>query len=185
MSECTRPIDALLVAELDELRGDADTDLGRHVRACPRCSAAAREIVAANGRLDRTFGAEAVIDASALIARARSGPPRTGRLFDRPRRWIAHPIPMRAAAVSAAFAVLAVAVLILVGGREERLPGVEWIPERPRQPPVVDAPYDKVVVIPTANPKLTIIWFSKEDDDAKHVDVPRDNPAVIGPGDQL
>ena len=189
MSECSRPVDALLVADLAELTGDADTDLGRHVRACPRCSARAREIVAANGRLDRTFGAEAVIDASALIARARSDPASPMGPFDlRNARWIphwSHWVPVRAAGAAGALVVLTVALLVTIVARREPPSSVVPVPEGPVVPLVVDAPGYDVAVIPTANPDLTIIWFSKEKDDAKPMDAARDGPAGVGPGNGL
>ena len=192
MSSCDRPQDALLSAEPDELAGRAETELSRHVRVCPHCSAKARTILAAIGALHRDLDAGRAVDAvgkEALIARARAQPETSTRRFAwRHTRWSALDEwpSLRAAAALGAIAVAAITVLFAVGGREETLPGPESVPERtPKAPLLVDAPGYNVAVIPTTNPDITIFWFSKENDDAQQADAVRDGPIAIGPGNGL
>ena len=191
MTSCDRPLDGLLSAELDELAGRAETELSRHVRVCPHCSARARKILAASGALHRGLDAGRAVDAvdkEALIARARSETS-TRRFTWRDTRWSA-PFGdwagLRAAAALGAMAVVAITVLFAVGGREETLPDAESLPEPIHNKPLlVDAPGYNVAVIPTTNPDITIFWFSKENDDAQQADAVRDGPIAIGPGNGL
>ena len=187
MSACDRPAGPLLTAELDELAGEADTELGRHVRDCPHCSAAARKILAANGTLNASLAEEGVLHAESLITRARSKEKTavSGRAWWQVRAP-AVPSAWRWIPAAAAVGTLAVAAILLaVVGSEKSLPGPEWhadttSPGYAAQPLLVDAPGYNVAVIPTANPDITIFWFSKENDDAQEVDPGRDGPIAIG-----
>lgn len=190
MNACDRPVEPLLTAELDELAGQADTELGRHVRDCPHCSAAARKILAANVVLDDLLVVRPTTVARDLVAKARSGEEVSVAVPAwRQLRWPgAQPGWRWAAAGIGALAVAA--VLLAVVGREEPLAGPEWepqeiTPEYAAQPLLVDAPGYDVAVIPTANPDITIFWFSKENDDAQEVDPVRDGPIAIGSGNGL
>lgn len=190
MSACDRPVEPLLTAELDELAGEADTELGRHVRDCPHCSAAARKILAANVALNESLTLQRTTEARDLVARARSGDEVSVAVPAwRQVQWPGkHPGWRWAAAGIGAFAVAA--ILLAVGGIEEPLPGPEWTPNQTTpdyaaRPLLVDAPGYNVAVIPTANPDITIFWFSKENDDVQKVDPVRDGPIAIGSGNGL
>lgn len=186
MSASGRPVEALLTAELDELAGEADTELGRLVRDCPHYAAAARKILAANEALNASLAESRVLHADSLITRARSrertavpGRTRWGVRVSGAQpawRWV----PAAAAVGTMAIA----AILLAVVGGNEPLPGPEWDPDAAMpatQPLLVDAPGYNVAVIPTANPDITILWFSKENDDAQEVDPVRDGPIAIDP----
>lgn len=187
MSASGRPLAALLTAELDELAGEADTELGRLVRDCPHCSAAARKILAANEALNASLAEGRILHADSLITRARSRE-RTA-VAGRTWRGVRIPAapPWRWVPAAAAVGTLAIAAILLaVVGREEPLRGPEWdpdtaTPEYAAQPLLVDAPGYNVAVIPTANPDITIFWFSKENDDVQEVDPVHDGPIAIDP----
>lgn len=186
MSTRDRPVEALLTAELDELAGEADTELGRLVRECPHCSAAARKILAANVVLNAALDEGRLPHADSLITRARSRQKTTAAV----RTWWRARVPAAPPAwrwvpVAAAVGTLSIAAILLaLVDSEEPLPGPEWnpttTPEYAAQPLLVDAPGYNVAVIPTANPDITIFWFSKENDDAQEVDPVRDGPIAIG-----
>lgn len=187
MSTCDHPVEALLTAELDELAGEADTELGRLVRDCPHCSAASRRILAANVALNAALDEGRVLHADSLIARARSEEEAAvaGRTWWRARATAVPPAWRWMPAAAAVGTLSIAAILLAVVGSEEPLPGPEWnpdaaMPEFAAQPLLVDAPGYNVAVIPTANPDITIFWFSKENDDAQEVDPVRDGPIAIG-----
>lgn len=192
MTACHHPVEPLLTAELDELAGKADTELGRHVRDCPHCATAARKILAANDALNASLAEGRILSGGLLIAEARS---RKGKAPEG-RAWWGSRVPAAQPAwrwlpAAAAVGTLAIAATLLaVFGNEEPLPGPEWnpdpiTPEHAAQPLVVDAPGYNVAVIPTANPDITILWFSKENDDVQEVVPVRDGPIAIGPGNGL
>lgn len=152
MTECARSPEALLDAELEELSGVAETDLGVHVRACARCAATARAILEGNDALDGVLGSVPPIDARALLARARvevvPGAEKRAPRFG--RRW------RQGAALAAAAAI---AVLLVLSERDRSMPGVEMAP-RAEVYSMVEAPADlSVAVIQTDDPDITILWF--------------------------
>lgn len=152
MTECARPLEALLDAELEELSGVAETDLGVHVRACARCAATARAILEGNDALDGVLGSVPPIDARALLARAQVEVlPRVEKRAPRfGRRW------RQGAALAAAASI---AALFVLSERDRSMPGVELAP-RPEVYSLVEAPADlSVAVIQTDNPDITILWF--------------------------
>ena len=192
MSACDRAAGALLTAELDELAGAADSALGRHLRDCPHCSATARKILAANEALHAALAEGRVPEGESLIARARAGEKTTaaGRTRWGARVPGAQPAWRWVPGVAAVGALAIAAILLAVVDSEEPLSGPEWdphpvTPEYAAQPLLVDAPGYNVAVIPTANPDITIFWFSKENDDVREVDPVRDGPIAIGPGNGL
>ncbi len=188
MSACECFVDPLLTAELDELAGEADTELGRHVRDCPHCSAAAQRILAANATLNESLTLARQPHSGSLIARARSQNRSAGGPWWRVP-WDAGGNRLVWGAV--AISVLAVWVaLVAVGIRHDRLPDSRSVPEhaaaeRTAELLRVEAPGYHVAVVPTANPAITIVWFSKENDDANAVDAIRDGPIAVDPANGL
>ena len=186
MSTSDRPVEALLTAELDELAGEADTELGRLVRDCPHCSAAARKILAANVVLNAALDEGRILHADSLITRARSRQKTTAAVRSWWRARVPAPPAWRWIPAAAAVGTLSIAAILLaLVDSDEPLPGPEWnpdttTPEYAAQPLLVDAPGYNVAVIPTANPDITIFWFSKENDDAQEVDPVHDGPIAIG-----
>ena len=152
MTECTRPFDTLLEADVEELSGIAETELGVHVLGCARCAAAARAILDGNVALDEVLGSFPPIDARALVARSRvAGSPRVEKRVPRiTRRW------RRGAALAVAASIT---VLLVLPGRDLPMPGVELAP-RVEAYSMVEAPADlSVAVIQTDNPDMTVLWF--------------------------
>ena len=193
MSTCDRSVKPLLTAELDELAGEADTELGRRIRDCPHWSAAARKILAANVVLNASLSERQALQSAALLARARSRDPAPGA--SRPGGWREGWLWLanRPAFgwVGAAIGLVAVATILLVFTLpQEQQPSPELAAEqaageRTSQPLVVDAPGYDVAVIPTENPDVTIIWFAEERDDADVVEAIRDGPIAVGPANGL
>lgn len=191
MSSCDHPGAPPLTAAPDELAGQADTELSRHIRDCPQCSAAARKILAANAALGTVLAERSPTDALRLIAQARSAANTPEGKKDARWSWsLAMEAGWRWVPIAGGGILAAAVLLLAVVGSEEPLPGPEWDPhevasEYAAQPLLVDAPGYNVAIIPTANPDITIFWFSKEYDDAQYVDAVRDRPIAIGPGNGL
>lgn len=135
---------ALLEADLEELRGTADTPLALHLRDCPDCRAAAERIVRVEDAMGRRLGALAPRRG---IARAPAAAPRRRR----PWRWAA---PLAAAA--------GIVALVVTRAPEPR-------PEDHGPPDLathevggvsVRAPAGRnVAVFQTDNPDIVVIWF--------------------------
>ena len=153
MTDCPRYADALLEAELDELRGIGDTPVARHVRGCPRCASSGRRILEAHARLHGALSKRPDLDVHALLARARASAARRGAPPRTPmRRWIA-----LAAAAS-------LAAVLLWTEREPPLDGTPWVATA-QAPSVVEAPADRdVAVFETDDPDITVIWFFQEEE---------------------
>jgi len=153
MSECRRPLDYLLEVDLDVLSGEAEDDLARHVRECPRCAAEARRVVQTMSRLDQALAAvPQPLDVDAVLARARSsnGAHSESKVIPM-RRWR----PLAAVALAAS-----IVGLIVLGNRDQALPGAPFNPQFAAQYPTIEAPADQnVAVIQTDNPDITVLWF--------------------------
>lgn len=140
---CLEARAALLEAELEELRGTADTPLALHLRDCTDCRAAAERILRLEGALGRRLAARAP---RRRIARAPVAPRR-----HRPWRWAA---PLAAAA--------GIVALVVTRAPEPR-------PEDHGPPDLathevggvsVRAPAGRnVAVFQTDNPDIVVIWF--------------------------
>jgi hypothetical protein len=142
---CVAAREMMLVADLAELEGTTESDLGRHVRGCADCAAAAQRILAAEQELGRAMRNVAPRRAAdEAIRRARDGAPRT--------RWVWRAAPLAAAAALAA---------VLLWHRplvDHVLPST--------MPPALDArlaveapPGRSVAVFRTDNPDIVVIWF--------------------------
>ena len=154
MSGCTRSLDYLLEAELDELDGGSDTEVGRHVRDCERCRAVAQKVLDGTARLDAALATVPDgFDVDVVLGRARSpesGPPRT-TISPLRRRW------QRIATVALAASIVG---LLVLGDRDEALPGAPFVPRVTAQLPIVEpSAGQNVAVIQTDNPDITVLWF--------------------------
>jgi hypothetical protein len=134
---CTQAREALLVADLAELRGEAGTPLSAHVGACPDCRRAASMIADGTAHLGSTIvyrrGRRARVSRRAAVL------------------WL---VPVAAA--------LVVAVSLNVRASRRDAP-----PRVSRDPlPVVRTVSlevgrgQQVTVLKTADPKVTVIWLS-------------------------
>lgn len=149
----------ILEGDPHELRGEGDSRLAAHVRECSGCARAAATVLAELERLD-AFLASDPSDAVVDRVLARAGPTVPGSrgpaLADlhptgRPRPW-----PGRWTMVAAAAAV---AALLLLPGSP-----VPPAPEAPaggtlRLPTVEAMSGQRVAVLETDNPDITVLWF--------------------------
>ena len=156
-SACGRPMEALLRAERDELDGSGTTELAGHIRACERCGALARSILAGYETLNDALEPGVELNAPRIVAlgRARAGVRRRSTW-----RW---PMPPAwAAATAAAAAIAAALALVLPAPRGPQLEPVWQPPATVASAPVVSAPHHNVAVIQTDDPDITVFWFYKE-----------------------
>lgn len=139
---CLEARAALLEADLEELRGTADTSLALHLRDCADCRAGAERILQVEDALGRRLAALAPRRG---IARAPATPRRR-----RPWRWA---VPLAAAAGIVGLAVTRPG---------PRPPGgdVGGVPEPAPGRIAVEAPVGRnVAVFETADPNIVIIWL--------------------------
>jgi anti-sigma factor RsiW len=157
MTTCERYREALLEAEPDDLRGLGQTEVARHIRACPACARGGEIILETTASLNVFLDREVPVselDAVLRRATAQSGtaPQRASHPGPvapwRPnRRWIA-----LAAAAS-------IAALLLLPGRPAPLPPLATVATTTVLPTVESAPGQTVAVFETENPDITVLWF--------------------------
>ena len=153
MTACAVWAERLVVAAPEELSGMAETELSRHIRDCRRCAAEAHKIAAANEAL-RVAVSSPEVDAAELIERARHAEANEQRVSV--RRSVRAPRMMWSAMAASMAAVAVIAVLLL------RMPSLEPLPLPVRPQALVDAGDHNLVVMPTRNPDIAILWFYKE-----------------------
>ena len=151
--ECRAFLDAMLEAEPRELRGETDSALARHVRACATCADAANAIL----RAERALAAQlaGAMRAPAFVPVAR------------PARWRGM---MRVGLPAAAAIVLS--LLAADRLRDRILPrgpaapsmadsaGATGIEEPDASVTIVDVePGQNAVVFNTSNPGITVVWY--------------------------
>lgn len=160
MKTCPRTAE-LLSADIAELRDGANAGLARHIETCADCRAAVARVLAATDALAGVMSHAPPFDAKALLAQGGMAEPLRDawRQFALGwRRWVAWPsagaVATGAAAVALYFATLA----------PDPVPmGEPWSPtEPPPRPLLAAAPDHDVVVIPTEDPDITIVWLVEE-----------------------
>ena len=149
---CEHAADALLEADLAELRGAGDAPLAAHLRTCERCRTLAGRILDAETALAETLAAErpkrpAHEAAAAAIAAASAS-----------RTWRSR---FRVAALAGAgIAAAGIAAVLLVNGggpSPTQTPRPAMASGRPIT--LLEAsPGQHVVVFQTDNPNIVIIW---------------------------
>ncbi len=158
-SACGRPVQALLRAERDELDGSGTTELARHIRACERCSALARSILAGYETLNDTLEPAVELNAPRIVALGRA---RADAGVRRWSRWRLSMPPTWATATAAAASIAAILALVLPQPQDPLLEPVWQPPATVARTPVVSAPHHNVAVIQTDDPDITVFWFYKE-----------------------
>lgn len=143
MMACRAVRDALLEADLAELRGERESDVSRHLAGCADCRAAATRILQAEGAL--LHEPRRPIEAVLAAARAEAG-----RRAMRRRAW-RRLTPLAAAA--------GLGALLWVARREPPLPAPA--PDtRPTPTVTVEAPAGRnVAVLETGNANIVVFWF--------------------------
>lgn len=134
---CIDARDALLIAEIVELRGESDTPLAEHIRTCAECSRAAAAIVVGTNEL-RT------------LARGRA----PARPFGARSLLLYTAVPIAAA--------LIVAVAIKSRGKQEDVTTRTSLgaPSAARHVSLEVARGQHATVLKTADPNVTVIWLS-------------------------
>ena len=152
MSACERVRELLLEAEPEDLRGDGDGEVARHLQGCPTCARVAAAVLGATRALDEALTAGAArLDPAAIVARALGPAPLAARprRVRRPGRW---------AGVAGLAAAAALAAILLTRPPEAPLSPAPRLAQGP--PPLVEVatPTD-VAIIQTDNPDITVLWF--------------------------
>ena len=155
-SVCGRPVEVLLRAERDELDGTGFTELAGHIRACERCGALARSILAGYETLNDALEPGVELSAPRIVALGRA---RADAGVRRRPWWRLSMPPTWAAATATAASIAAVLALVLPEQQDPRLDPVWQPPAIAASAPVVSAPHHNVAVIQTDDPDITIIWL--------------------------
>lgn len=154
MSDCTRSLDDLFEADLEDLRGTSDTETGRHVRDCMRCRVLAQRVLESTARLDTALATmPGGFDVNAVLARAKEpeATPQAATISPIRRHW------QRIATVALAASIVG---LLVLGDRDEALPGIAFTPGLTAELPIVEPSIGQnVAVIKTDNPDITVLWF--------------------------
>jgi predicted anti-sigma-YlaC factor YlaD len=141
---CQTAREAMLDAELDELRGTGSSELAEHLRGCAACRARAGAIVEGYASLDAGLRALRPAHAGARVTPI-------GRRRSR-YAWL--PLPLAAAAVLA---------LLLARPASEPLPDVQALARRiSPERPVVQPPAGKQAVVMMKN-DVTIVWLYNQE----------------------
>jgi hypothetical protein len=146
--DCERARALLLEADLPELLGESDSELARHLGACPACRRTADRIGQAERSLAAWLARAAPIsDASRALAAAAA----TARRRAAWRRTLV------AGGTAAAAALAGLLLLARRGGPPNaRLPTP---PAAAAGFSVVAPPGRDVVVLHTANPRIVVVWY--------------------------
>jgi hypothetical protein len=162
MSTCSDFREMLLEAEPSELRAEGGGALAEHLRRCDGCRRAALVILAANDDLAEALAGEAdpaAVDAvlrdAGVASVAGEAPPRPGP-WRRARNW----------AWAGGALAAAVAGVILIRGRPAPTPPSlvsARVAAQERLPVVADASADRVAVLATDDPDITVLWFFQEE----------------------
>jgi hypothetical protein len=139
---CNKIREAMLEAELDELRGIGENDVAMHIRECAECRAAAEILVQGFENLSQSLATlrPRVPDASVVPMRRK------------PRKLAWLPLPLAAAAV------LALLMIPRFEGEDE-LPRIDAIAAMMfRSQPIASPPPGQQVMVIEKN-EMTIVWL--------------------------
>ena len=154
---CDVPRQALLEADLAELRGTADTDLAAHIQECEHCQETSRMILDGYVALDSVLNRHIQIDARHVVAEANSS--RTTLLSDA-LHWVSSTPAIKWSMASVLIAT--VTLTVLFGSRSRHIS-----PDEKTMPPalmtVETTPHtikkSDFAVVQTDNPNIKIYWF--------------------------
>jgi hypothetical protein len=157
MTTCDRYREALLEAEPDDLRGLGQTEVARHIRACPACARAGGIILDTTASLNAFLASGGhVSDLDTVLRRAATSGGTTPMPTDRPESALAWRSRRRWVALAAAAAISA---LLLLPRRPPPLPPVATVANAAPLPSLESAPGQTVAVFETGNPDITVLWF--------------------------
>jgi hypothetical protein len=135
--KCTEAREAMLVADLGELRGEGETLLAAHLSGCAACRTIASAIADDTARV-----------AALWAVRQRAATRRLGRRFA-----LLASLPIAAAAVIAVGLIARHDTQVAPPARVASLPVVRHVS-------LDVAPGQRATVIKTADPAVTVIWLS-------------------------
>jgi hypothetical protein len=139
---CETAREEMLVADMEELRGESETALSMHLRSCVECRAQAETILGAQAGIANAL--------SALRPASKVVPIRS-----RTKRWVWLPLPLAAAA--------ALALLVISQQGDDTLPNIEAVTRMMfRETPLVAPPAGKQAMVIEKN-NMTIVWLYKEE----------------------
>jgi len=156
---CADARNALLEADLAELRGAGTTPLAAHLATCAACRRVAERIVVATDGLhrERIGRPRRAVDAAAAAARGEAD-----RIRHTRRRWLIAAPTLAAAGVAA---------VILARNSDLGLPFAPSAPPAPAgalaataasaapaTPPIVASAARNVAVFTTTNPNIVVVW---------------------------
>ncbi len=155
---CAATREWILEVDPEELERDGTGDHAEHLAVCPECRALADEILGAEVALRDTLDSvEPALGVEAALVRAREAA--AAQKATRRRRSWQVAVPLAAAALGG----------ILLMNRPSPVPGPAFDPATVRAAralglvgarPVVNAEgHQRVAVLPTQNPNITVIWF--------------------------
>lgn len=162
MSTCRDFREMLLEAEPSELRGEGGGPLAEHLRRCDGCRRAALVILATNAGLAEALAREADPAAVDAVLRQAGVAPGGVKAPQHRGRW------RRARSWAWATGALAAAMagVILMRGRPAPAPpslAATRGAAAAQLPVVADASADKVAVLATDDPDITVLWFFQEE----------------------
>ncbi len=155
---CAATREWILEVDPEELERDATGEHAEHLAVCPECRALADEILGSQVALRDTLDSlPPALGVEAALARAREAAAARKATYRR-RRWQVA-LPLAAAALGG----------ILLMDRPSPAPGPAFDPATVRaaralglvgpRPVVSTESHQRVAVLPTENPNITVIWF--------------------------
>lgn len=159
--KCDTATELLMEASHAELRGEADSEIARHVRRCPRCRRLAVELLEADEGLGRAL--EGLLEARSdeeILQAARRELARGAVGDDAPTAPLRRRHLWRIGAPLAAAAALAAVILLTDGPEPGARVGEAPVPPRLAEERSVDVQADRrFAMMKTEDPKIHVVWF--------------------------
>lgn len=158
MNDCNSIISRMLEAPLEELDPASEGEIAEHLRGCASCRAAAEAIVVETRALGEWRSPMGDPDLDAILVRAgvpaeKAASTGMGRR-NGTKAWLG-------------LAAAAALATVLLRPSPPPMPGEGPTPRTPSPPPLVEAaPGRDVVVLPTRNPDITVVWFYDSEESA-------------------
>lgn len=162
---CSAAMMDMLAADPDELRGEGDTPLARHLRACATCAAAAARILDAQQELADAIAILTAASPQAGHAMRHDPLPTCVRERAAPGRR-AYARRLGIPGVSALLTAAALVLILLQRSRDDptvREPLTDRIGMAMAVPVVSVTEGDDVAIMHTANPNITVVWYLKRE----------------------
>jgi predicted anti-sigma-YlaC factor YlaD len=156
MLTCAQARDALLEADLAELRGGSSaTPLAEHLATCADCRRMAERIVAATDALgrERMRQPRRAVGVAAAAARGEADRIRRTR-----RRWLAAVPALAAAGIAAIFLARGTPSLSPAPSAPSAASAASAAAAAPADIPLVASMAHTVAVFKTANPNIVVVW---------------------------